>query len=96
MSENGGYLTITIITVNACGNAAGVKLPPFILYKGKHLHNTWIQLVRAMGSAHLGGWKRSTTLNGLSSSSIQQFYQGSPQNRPSGIVLWWPFFPHKG
>ena len=31
------------ITVSVCGNAAGLKLPPFILYKGKHLYNTWTQ-----------------------------------------------------
>ena len=31
------------ITVSACGNAAGLKLPPFILYKGKHLYTTWTQ-----------------------------------------------------
>ena len=28
------------ITVNACGNAQGIKLPP---YKGKHLYNTWTE-----------------------------------------------------
>lgn len=27
------------IMVTACGKAAGLKLPPFILYKGKHLYN---------------------------------------------------------
>ena len=31
------------ITVSACGSAAGHKLFPFILYKGKHLHTTCTQ-----------------------------------------------------
>ena len=39
--EVGGGSDHQFITVNACGNAAGLKLPPFILYKGKHLYNTW-------------------------------------------------------
>ncbi len=28
------------ITVNVCVNAAGMRLPPFIFYKGKHIYNT--------------------------------------------------------
>lgn len=33
----GGVPDHQFITVNMCGNAAGVKLSPFVLYKGKHL-----------------------------------------------------------
>ena len=29
--------------INVCGNAAGLRLPPFILYKGKHLYSTWTE-----------------------------------------------------
>ena len=39
--EVGGVLDHEFITVSVCGSAAGVKLPPFILYKGKHLYDTW-------------------------------------------------------
>ena len=28
-------------TVHGCGSAAGVRLPPFIIYKGKHLYTAW-------------------------------------------------------
>ena len=41
--EVGGASDHQFITVNVCGNAAGLKLPPFILYKGKHLYNTWTE-----------------------------------------------------
>ena len=39
--EVGGASDHQYITVNACGNAAGVRLPPFILYKGKNLYTSW-------------------------------------------------------
>ena len=39
--EIGGASDHQFITVNVCGNAAGVRLPPFILYKGKHLYSAW-------------------------------------------------------
>ena len=38
--EVGGASDHQYITVNVVGNAAGVRLPPFILYKGKNLYNT--------------------------------------------------------
>ena len=41
--EVGGASDHQFITVSVCGNAAGLRLPPFILYKGKHLYNTWTQ-----------------------------------------------------
>ena len=41
--EIGGASDHQYITVTACGNAAGVRLPPFILYKGKHLYSSWTQ-----------------------------------------------------
>ena len=43
VSEIGGASDHQYITVNACGSAAGTKLPPFVLYKGKHLYNTWTE-----------------------------------------------------
>ena len=36
-----GNSTKTSFTVLACGNAAGQYLPPFTVYKGKGLRNTW-------------------------------------------------------
>ena len=39
--EVGGASDRQYITINACGNAAGVRLPPFILYKGKNLYDSW-------------------------------------------------------
>ena len=30
-----------LITLMGCGSAAGERLPPMILYKGKHLYSTW-------------------------------------------------------
>ena len=41
VNDVGGASDHQYITVNTCGNAAGLRLPPFILYKGKHLYNTW-------------------------------------------------------
>ena len=41
--EIGGASDHQFITVNVCGNAAGVRLPPFILYKWKHLYSTWTE-----------------------------------------------------
>lgn len=39
----GGTSDHQFITVNVCGNAAGLRLPPFILYKGKHLYSSWTE-----------------------------------------------------
>ena len=33
----------TFITVNGCGSASGNRLPPFVLYKGKHLYTAWMK-----------------------------------------------------
>lgn len=41
--EVGGASDRQFVTVTCCGSVAGVRLPPFILYKGKHLYNTWTQ-----------------------------------------------------
>lgn len=41
--EVGGASDHQFITVNVCGNAAGLRFPPFILYKGKNLYNTWTE-----------------------------------------------------
>ena len=41
--EVGGAFDHQFITVTFCGNAAGVRLPPFVLYKGKNLYTTWTQ-----------------------------------------------------
>ena len=41
--EVGGSSDHQYITVNVVGNAAGVPLPPFVLYKGKNLYNTWTE-----------------------------------------------------
>lgn len=41
--EVGGSSDHQFITVNVCGNAAGLRLAPFVLYKGKNLYNTWTE-----------------------------------------------------
>ena len=43
MHEVGGSPDHQFITVNVCGSADGTRLPPFILFKGKHLYNTWTE-----------------------------------------------------
>ena len=30
-----------VTTIHVCGSASGTCLPPFVLYKGKHLYSTW-------------------------------------------------------
>ena len=39
--ETGGGSGREMITIMGCGSAAGERLPPLILYKGKHLYSTW-------------------------------------------------------
>ena len=71
--EVGGASDHQFITVNACGSAAGVRLPPFILYKGKicMTHGLRVgQQVQDIVSVHLGGWRKSTTSNGSRHSFI--------------------------
>ena len=38
--ETGGGSGREIITVKGCGSAAGNRLPPMIVYKGKYLYST--------------------------------------------------------
>ena len=42
--EVGGSSDHQFNTVNVCGNADGVRLAPFVLYKGKNLYNTWTEV----------------------------------------------------
>lgn len=56
--EVGGSSDHQFITVNVCGNAAGMRLPPFVLYKGKNLYNHGQkvgQLVLVIGVSQ-SGW----------------------------------------
>jgi hypothetical protein len=39
--ETGGGSGKESITVHICGSAAGEVLPPYIVYKGKHLYTSW-------------------------------------------------------
>lgn len=45
-------------TVHGCGSASGVRLPPFVIYKGKHLYNEWTQggADGAKYSMSMSGW----------------------------------------
>ena len=56
--EVGGASDHQFITVNACGNAEGLKLPPFILCKGKNLYTTWTHggPAGAVYSTSQSGW----------------------------------------
>ena len=46
------------ITVHWCGNANGDQIPPYILYKAKHLYQTWTLNgpTKAMYSVSASGW----------------------------------------
>ena len=46
------------ITVHFCGNANGDKIAPYILYKAKHLYQTWTPNgpTKAMYGASASGW----------------------------------------
>ena len=57
--EIGGASDHQFITVNVCGNATGIRLPPFIrgnicIIRGQRVG----QQGRTMGLANLGGWRR--------------------------------------
>ena len=45
-------------TVHGCGSASGIRLPPFVVYKGKHLYSTWTKNgpAGAMYSVSESGW----------------------------------------
>ena len=61
--------------ISVCGSADGVRLPPFILNKGKHLYNTWIQggpARHATGSVTQDGSKKPILRSGLSCNIIHQ------------------------
>lgn len=84
--EVGGGSDHQFITVNACGNAAGIKLPPFILYKGKHLYSTWTN--GGPAGTHYGvsesGWMEE--INFLKWFE-QQFYPAVKHLTTSGPVV---------
>ena len=45
-------------TVHGCGSASGVRLPPFVVYKGKHLYASWTKgcPAGAIYSVSESGW----------------------------------------
>lgn len=45
-------------TIHGCGSASGIRLPPFIVYKGKHLYTTWTKggAAGAMYAVSESGW----------------------------------------
>ena len=45
-------------TIHGCGSASGVRLPPFIVYKGKHLYTAWTKggAAGAMYAVSESGW----------------------------------------
>ena len=45
-------------TVHGCGSATGIRLPPFVVLKGKHLYSSWTKggAVGAMYSVSESGW----------------------------------------
>lgn len=48
----------SFITVHGCGSASGVRLPPFVVYKGKHLYGSWTKggPAGAMYAVSDSGW----------------------------------------
>ena len=45
-------------TVHGCGSATGIRLPPFVVYKGKNLYTSWTKggAAGAMYSVSESGW----------------------------------------
>ena len=58
MHETGGGSGQETITVHACGSASGDRIPPYIVYKGKHLYSSWTRNGPdgAMYSTSPSGW----------------------------------------
>ena len=56
--ETGGGSGREYVTVIGCGSASGDRLPPYILYKGKHLYDRWCQSgpVGALYGVNSNGW----------------------------------------
>ena len=73
--EVGGGSGRELITLMGCGSAAGERLPPMILYKGKHLYSTWT-INGPPGALYPPvnqvGWKRRTFSIGFRSASCQR------------------------
>ncbi len=52
MYECGGGTGHEFYTVLGCGSASGVRLPPFILYKGKNIYQRWTEGGGAAGTVY--------------------------------------------
>ena len=56
-----------ITTIHVGGSALGRRLPPFVVYKGKHLYSPWTKggpVGVASLSERVAGWRRPTYLVG--------------------------------
>ena len=86
VSEIGGASDHQFITVNVCGNAAGVRLPPFILYKGKNLYHSWTEggPAGACYGASSSGWmEEANYLKWFE----QQFYPAVREKLKTGPIV---------
>jgi hypothetical protein len=56
--DTAGGSSRSYTTVHGCGSASGIRLPPFVVYKGKHLYSTWTKNgpAGAMYSVSESGW----------------------------------------
>jgi hypothetical protein len=70
--ETGGGSGREMITILGCGSAAGDRLPPYILYKGKHLYSTWTfnGPVGAVYSCSESGWMERSNFESWFSKSF--------------------------
>ena len=97
VNDVGGASDHQYITVNTCGNAEGIRLPPFILYKGKHLYNTWTEggLAGACYGVSSSGWMEE--VNYLKWFELQ-FYPAVKHLLSSGpvVLVFDGHFSHMG
>ena len=69
----------------SCGSASGVPLPPFIVYKGKHLYNAWTKggPAGAMYSVSGSGWMEKESYE----SWFMKMFLPATKNRESAPVV---------
>ena len=75
--EVGGGSGRTYITVQCAGSGAGIRLPPFILYKGKNMYKRWMEggpAAALYGISDSGWMDAANSFRGLSNSFFQLFY----------------------
>ena len=83
--ETGGSSRRETITILGCGSAAGQRLPPFVVHKGKHLYSTWTinGPEGAYYSVSNSGW--------MEAANFESWFQKSFLPQVTGILENGPF-----